>query len=174
MQEGLLLCSVSATAWSGHGQWVGLPRAHQHPFPLPCTGDQGSQPSPTSPARELCLPDGAALPGSHSLDLCIPDTFEIVELIAGSCWNITHRIPLPFFLIPLCLELLEPHPHPERAGGKPPVGWLRWALEQAGAEVALLLLAHQNIHTHLHSVPSCVQPKSSSRPWLLDSNLPGI
>lgn len=33
MQEGLLLCSVSATAWSGHGQRVGLPRAHQHPFP---------------------------------------------------------------------------------------------------------------------------------------------
>lgn len=116
----------------------------------------------TSPARPLPPPQQSLqenvafplerqLPVSRSLDLCIPYTFEIVELIAGSCWNIAHRIPLPFFLIPLCLELLEPHPRPVKAGGKPPVGWLQWALEQADAEVAFLLLACQNIHALLPS-----------------------
>lgn len=70
---------------------------------------------------------------------------------SGSCWNITHQIPLPFFLIPLCLGLLEPHPRPAKAHGKPPVGWFQWALELADAEVAFLFLVCQNIHALLPS-----------------------
>lgn len=65
--------------------------------------DLASRVRPLPPRQQslqesLPLPPERRLPVSRSLDLCIPYTFEIVELIAGSCWNTARQIPLPFFL----------------------------------------------------------------------------
>lgn len=70
--------------WRGAGQ--SNPISPVHPLPLLLL-------------ESVAFPLEQQLPVSRSLDLCIPYTFEIVELIAGSCWNITHRIPLPFFFL---------------------------------------------------------------------------